>query len=341
MRCQSEMLGDHKGAQPCCLKGGREDFFPSSERKSDVIGWFQLIILISIQRLNISTYKNSGLFRRDVLTGWGCLSRYDDQKNRRNDKRFWISDSERERSCVFVMELNDERFHESDRRFVMRPTRDGTERWPNKKKRTRVPPDGVRVYPTTSGRGHLPNGSPPCMAIPRQAVLVWYRAVLVNGSRLAVFTHIQSWRMFLYIWWIVRWTLLLQMVWTRVLLSSRFLSSQSGFDLVKNYERSVSAPNGVLVPNPVTITIDCFMTDVPIWNQRCLHGMRNYRMILTVVTFLFDPIPVQCWRMSRFALIHFDKIQFDTVYFLTRFIHDPILSLKITPKFEERGQFDS
>ena len=25
MRCQSEMLGGHKGAQPCCLKDRRED----------------------------------------------------------------------------------------------------------------------------------------------------------------------------------------------------------------------------------------------------------------------------------------------------------------------------
>ena len=37
----------------------------------------------------------------------------------------------------------------------------------------------------------------------------------------------------------------------------------------ENYERSVSAPNGVLVPNPVTITINCFMTDVPI----CLRNL--------------------------------------------------------------------
>ena len=33
MRCQSEMLGDHKGAQPCCLKGWKGGL----REKSDVI----------------------------------------------------------------------------------------------------------------------------------------------------------------------------------------------------------------------------------------------------------------------------------------------------------------
>jgi len=35
-----------------------------------------------------------------------------------------------------------------------------------------MPQDGVRVYPNTSGRGHLPNGSLSYMVIARQVVLV-------------------------------------------------------------------------------------------------------------------------------------------------------------------------
>ena len=98
MRCQSEMLGDHKGAQPCSLNGRREDkisnvtmsgfereksafqFRDGHEHKSLFLGteylypadalrsWvmFQSMLLTLIQRFERESEKSADGFEREI-----------------------------------------------------------------------------------------------------------------------------------------------------------------------------------------------------------------------------------------------------------------------------------
>ena len=183
-------------------------------------------------------------------------------------------------------------------------------------KRSRVPPDGVRVYPKTSSLGFISSGlGSKCKSYVFVHMMDRAKDTPHDGSCEG---HSSKW--FELVFSRARVRTLLQMVWTRVLLSSRFFPFVSLEQIrcwsCENYERSVSAPNGVLVT-------DCFMTDVPIWTRECLFT-KSYEVNLCMV-----------WVHTVLTVI-------STRHVLTRSIfgkiHPWFNSLKITPKFEERGQ---